>query len=251
VIASLQFASCVDRLGWVLVHSLWQFALLMLVGFVLQRALQRCSAVTRYGALLATMGAAIIAPVATWCWLPAEPPAAATPIVASRIDAVAIELAPAGADQEARSTPRPIVEATKTAGEFLYPLESLQADDDPFVRDAVAEALLTAPPRAAIPILQEMAAENRAAAWALIRLGDKAESAIIEILAESTFRSSAPGHVIREYYEHWKALPAPVSAAIVKAIRYRVQADAKVEPRDQYGLEVLKLADDSFKESKP
>ncbi|MBM4089709.1 MAG: M56 family metallopeptidase [Planctomycetes bacterium] len=110
MIASLQFASCVDRLGWVLVHSLWQFALLMLVGFVLQRALQRCSAVTRYWALLATMCATIIAPAATWYWLPAEPPAAATPIVASRIDAVAIELAPAGADREARSTPPPIVE---------------------------------------------------------------------------------------------------------------------------------------------
>ena len=107
---SLDLASCVDRLGWVLVHSLWQFALLMLVALVLQCALQRCSAVTRYWALLATMCATIIAPVATWCWLPAEPPAAATPIVASRIDAVAIEFAPAGADQEARSTPPPIVE---------------------------------------------------------------------------------------------------------------------------------------------
>ena len=93
-----------------LVHSLWQFVLLMLVGFVLQRALQRCSAVTRYWALLVTMCAIIIAPVATWSWLPAEPPAAATPIVASRSDAVAIELAPVDADQEARKTPPPIVE---------------------------------------------------------------------------------------------------------------------------------------------
>jgi hypothetical protein len=47
-----------------------------------------------------------------------------------------------------------------------------------------------------------MAAESRPAAWALIRLGAKAESAIVEILTEPTFRSSAPGHVIREYYEH-------------------------------------------------
>jgi hypothetical protein len=136
------------------------------------------------------------------------------------------------------------------AGRSLSVLESLQADDDPFVRGAVADALLTAPPAAAIPILQEIAAESRPAAWALIRLGDKAESAIIEILTEPTFRSSGPGHVIREYYEHWKELPSPPSAAIVKAIRYRVQADAKVGPRDQYGLEVLKLAGDSVQESK-
>ena len=72
MIASFDLASRVDRLGWVLVHSLWQFALLMLVGFVLQCALQRCSAVTRYWALLATMCTTIIAPVATWCLLPAE-----------------------------------------------------------------------------------------------------------------------------------------------------------------------------------
>ena len=95
------------------------------------------------------------------------------------------------------------------AGRSLSVLESLQADDDPFVRAAVAEALLTAPPPAAIPILQEMAAESRPAAWALIRLGDKAESAIIEILTEPTFRSAGPAHLIREYYEHWKELPAP------------------------------------------
>jgi HEAT repeat protein len=88
------------------------------------------------------------------------------------------------------------------AGGSLSVLESLQADDDPSVRAAVAEVLLTAPPAAAIPILQEMAAESRPAAWALIRLGAKAESAIVEILTEPTFRSSAPGHVIREYYEH-------------------------------------------------
>ncbi len=33
-----------DRIGWVLVHSLWQFALLGLAAIILRRALQRCSA---------------------------------------------------------------------------------------------------------------------------------------------------------------------------------------------------------------
>ena len=113
----------------------------------------------------------------------------------------------------------------------------------------MAEALLSAPSSAAIPILQEMAAESRPAAWALIRLGDKAEPAIIEILKEPTFRSSAPGNLIREYYEHWKELPAPPSAAILKAIRDRVQADAQLGPHDQYGLELLKLAGAPLEES--
>ena len=133
-------------------------------------------------------------------------------------------------------------------GRSLSLLESLEADNDSFVRDAVADAVLSAPPNEAIPILQEMAADSRAAAWALIRLGGQAESAIIEILAEPIFRSSGPENLIREYYEHWKELPAPPNAAIVKAIRDRVQADAKDGPPDRYGLEVLKLSGDSLEE---
>lgn len=136
------------------------------------------------------------------------------------------------------------------AGRSLSVLESLQAND-PFVGAVVAEALLSAPSSAAIPILQEMAAESRPAAWALIRLGDKAEPAIIEILKEPTFRSSGPENLIREYYEHWKDLPAPPNAAIVKAIRHRVMTDAKDRPRDQYGLEVLKRSGEPLEEVKP
>jgi hypothetical protein len=45
----------VDRIGWVLVHSLWQFLLVALAAAVLHRALRRCSAATRYAALLAAM----------------------------------------------------------------------------------------------------------------------------------------------------------------------------------------------------
>jgi hypothetical protein len=152
-------------------------------------------------------------------------------------------------DRDGRKTKVAAEDIQQAPYKELSVLESLQADDDPFVRGAVADALLTAPP-AAIPILHEMAADSRPAAWALIRLGDKAESAIVEILTEPTFRSSGPGHVIREYYEHWKELPAPPSAAIVKAIRYRVQADAKDGPFDKYGLDVLKLAGAPLEEVK-
>jgi hypothetical protein len=102
----------------------------------------------------------------------------------------------------------------------------------------------SAPPAEAIPILKEMTADTRGAAWALIRLGDKAESTIIEILEEPTFRSSGPDHLIREYYEHWKELPAPPGAAVVTAIHDRVQAEAGRGGPDRYGLEVLKLAGD-------
>jgi WD40 repeat protein/beta-lactamase regulating signal transducer with metallopeptidase domain/uncharacterized GH25 family protein/glutathione peroxidase-family protein len=55
-----------DRVGWVLVHSLWQFALAALLAIVLQRALRRRSATTRYAALLGVMAVMVAAPAATW-----------------------------------------------------------------------------------------------------------------------------------------------------------------------------------------
>ena len=68
-------SALVDRFGWVLVHTLWQFALVAALAVVLQRALYRCTAVTKYWALLVTMGAMVAVPVATWFWLaPADPP---------------------------------------------------------------------------------------------------------------------------------------------------------------------------------
>jgi HEAT repeat protein len=150
-----------------------------------------------------------------------------------------------------RSSNRARIVAVRALGRMgcwssLSVLESLHAHNDAFVRHAVAEALLSAPPAAAIPILKEMTADTRPAAWTLIRLGEEAESTIIEILREPTFRSSAPDYVIREYYEHWKDLPAPPSAAIVAAIYDRVQAEAGRSGPDQYGLDVLKLAGKPF-----
>ena len=124
MIASLQFASCVDRLGWVLVHSLWQFALLMLVALVLQRALQRCSAVTRYWALLATMCATIIAPVATWGLLLTDPPAAAGSGAPGQMATVTIEL-PAYRAEQGRGVVPPLLDSP-------YPeLESLALRVEP------------------------------------------------------------------------------------------------------------------------
>jgi beta-lactamase regulating signal transducer with metallopeptidase domain len=72
-----------DLIGWVLVHSLWQFALVALVAIVLRRAMQRCSAASRYGALLAAMLIMVAMPVATWF----SPWCADAPAVAVKFDA--------------------------------------------------------------------------------------------------------------------------------------------------------------------
>jgi len=65
-----QLEAVVERLGWVLVHSLWQFALIALVAGIAARALRRNTAALRYGVLLVAMAAFTAAPVATWLLQP-------------------------------------------------------------------------------------------------------------------------------------------------------------------------------------
>lgn len=60
----------VERLGWVLVHSLWQFAAIALVGFLLDRVLRRRSSSIRYVALLCGLTLMVAAPVVTWIVVP-------------------------------------------------------------------------------------------------------------------------------------------------------------------------------------
>ena len=60
----------VERLGWVLVHSLWQFALMALLAGVTVRALRRRSAALRYVVLVAAMAVSVAAPVMTWMCSP-------------------------------------------------------------------------------------------------------------------------------------------------------------------------------------
>jgi len=66
----LQLEAIVERLGWVLVHSLWQFALVALIAGLAVRALRRNTAALRYGMLLVAMAAFTAAPVATWLLQP-------------------------------------------------------------------------------------------------------------------------------------------------------------------------------------
>ena len=56
----------ISRIGWTLIHTLWQFALVALAAFVVQRALRRRSAAMQYWALLAAMAVMVAAPLATW-----------------------------------------------------------------------------------------------------------------------------------------------------------------------------------------
>jgi beta-lactamase regulating signal transducer with metallopeptidase domain len=66
--------SVVERLGWVLVHSLWQFALAALLAGACVRALHRRSAATRYRVLVVALAVSLTAPVATWMVQPDNAP---------------------------------------------------------------------------------------------------------------------------------------------------------------------------------
>jgi beta-lactamase regulating signal transducer with metallopeptidase domain len=62
----------IECLGWVLVHSLWQFAVVAWAAGVTVRALRRRSAELRYGVLVAAIGVVSIAPVVTWILLSSD-----------------------------------------------------------------------------------------------------------------------------------------------------------------------------------
>jgi len=58
----LQF---IERLGWVLVHSLWQFAAIAILAAVVARMLRRSSTILRYASLVFSMGLIAVAPIVT------------------------------------------------------------------------------------------------------------------------------------------------------------------------------------------
>src|SRR5205814_647423 len=71
-------SALLERLGWVLVHSLWQAALVASCLIVVLRALARRSASSRYLACCAALLLTFLLPVVTFCrWtpLPADRPA--------------------------------------------------------------------------------------------------------------------------------------------------------------------------------
>jgi hypothetical protein len=63
----------VERLGWMLVHSLWQLAVVAVLAAVLLRLMRNRSARMRYAVAVAMLALIAIGPVATWCLISVEP----------------------------------------------------------------------------------------------------------------------------------------------------------------------------------
>ncbi|MEJ7595264.1 MAG: M56 family metallopeptidase [Planctomycetaceae bacterium] len=66
----LSESAVVERLGWVLVHSLWQIALIAMVSILAAGVLHRNSSVLRYGLLVAAMGFMVAASIVTYVVVP-------------------------------------------------------------------------------------------------------------------------------------------------------------------------------------
>ncbi len=65
----------VDHLGWVLIHSLWQFGAIALLAGLVVWMLRQSSSSARYGVWVIALAVSVAAPVVTWMVLPIEMPA--------------------------------------------------------------------------------------------------------------------------------------------------------------------------------
>lgn len=100
-----QFSFLIERTGWLLIHSLWQFALWALIALVLLKCLRRASSATRYSALVCILLLMTLTPVVTWWFLPEAPP-----IVVQSAPEV---IEPVPAPVEPRVEPIPLAESDR------------------------------------------------------------------------------------------------------------------------------------------
>lgn len=83
----------IESLGWVLIHSLWQFALVAIVALLATAAARTWSAERRYQLLLAIFGVMVAMPVATWFLLAIAPSRMTVEPASSPVRNVAMDLA--------------------------------------------------------------------------------------------------------------------------------------------------------------
>jgi hypothetical protein len=91
-----------------------------------------------------------------------------------------------------------------------------------------------------VAVLRKMVRSTTEAPWELIKLGPAAVPAIAEVIRGDDPEQSE--HLVRAYLDHWAAVPKPIDAKVLDAVRASV-ADPKVKKhRTQYHEQLLKLA---------
>jgi hypothetical protein len=99
------------------------------------------------------------------------------------------------------------------------PIAKMAHHSDFNVREQAARALADFGGERAVPVLAGMAAKSEEAIWGLIRLGDIAVPAIVEMIQKtnSYHDQVLSKRVVRVYMEHWNELPRPVDERVVAA----------------------------------
>jgi hypothetical protein len=107
---------------------------------------------------------------------------------------------------------------------------------------------------ASVPVLGRMARKGSGhsdAAWGLVQMGDAALSTILEIVGAPIGRDGGDPTetMIRAYIDHWKGLPAPPSAEVIKAVRADMETRRQSKdhhPSTEYHQQFLRLLDDTL-----
>ena len=137
--------------------------------------------------------------------------------------------------------------------ESLATLLAISADPEFLVRSAVSDGLVEIDDPKVIPALVKIASREQSAGWALIRLGEEAVPAIVEVLhyPEDLYpRDGASYAIIREYYEHWKELPKPPPPAVIAGIARSIELHGGGGTGSlvvKYGLRVMERAGKPYK----
>lgn len=71
-VASRFWQNAVERTGWILIHSLWQFLLVAALAALITCLMERRSARSRHGILVLAMASCVAAPLVTWLTLSAD-----------------------------------------------------------------------------------------------------------------------------------------------------------------------------------
>jgi hypothetical protein len=169
--------------------------------------------------------------------------------IASQCGTIA-ELATAQHTAKTRSTQIAAINALGALGGelpslYVRSLAQYHAHRDVWVNDAIVAALFKLEGVNAIGLLESMKT-TPSARWALIRLGEPAVPAIVEVLEETPPRpleGMHQIHLIRQYIDHWQDVPKPVDSRVINAVKANLNYRLGFS-RDwtEYHLQLLELA---------
>jgi hypothetical protein len=128
-------------------------------------------------------------------------------------------------------------------------IAALANDRDPYVRDAVAEALGRLGGQESVSVLRRMVRSTNEAAWQLVRLGPVAVPTVVEVIESGTdpHDEREPGfldyqRLIRAYLDHWDEVPRPVDPRVLAAVRHSMAVPKVKTYGTEYHQKLLDLA---------